>query len=90
MLRQFSLSAAFGAAFADPALRALMKPEFQWELSEALRLTVADVQRAAVDRTRWYDAVLGLFEAARLPRASVGAGVPVPHRGHLANNDRRP
>ena len=62
VLRQFSLGAGFGAAFADPALRALMKPEFQWELSEALQLTVADVQQAAVDRTQWYDAVLGLFE----------------------------
>ena len=51
-----------------------MKPEFQWELSEALRLTVADVQRAAVDRTRWYDAVLGLFGAhdyLALPSAQV-------------------
>jgi amidase len=62
VLRQFSLGASFGTAFADPAARALMKPEFQWELSEALRLTVADLQRATVDRTRWYDAVLSLFD----------------------------
>ena len=62
VLRQFSLGVGFGGAFADPALRAMMKPEFQWELSEALQLTVADVQQAAVDRTQWYDDMLELFE----------------------------
>jgi amidase len=74
VLRQFGLGESFGPAFADPDLRALMKPEFQWELSEALKLTVADVQRAAVDRTQWYDAVLALFEEhdyVALPSAQV-------------------
>ena len=62
VLRQFSLGGDLAGAFADLAVRELMKPELQWELSEALELTVADVQRAAVTRTSWYDAVLALFE----------------------------
>jgi amidase len=62
VLRQFSLGGDFAAAFADPALRDLMKPELQWELTEALALTVADVQRAVVARTVWYDTVVSLFE----------------------------
>jgi amidase len=62
VLRQFGLGGDFATAFEDPALRDLMKPELQWELTQALALTVADVQQAAVVRTAWYDAVLRLFD----------------------------
>ncbi len=51
-----------------------MKPGFQWELSEALQLSVGDVQGAIVDRTHWYDAVLRLLEEhdyLALPSAQV-------------------
>jgi amidase len=74
VLRQFTLGGDFATAFADPALRGLMKPELQWEITAALDLSVADVQRAVVDRTSWYDAVLGLFEGfdyVALPSAQV-------------------
>ena len=62
VLRQLSLGSGFAAAFADPARREQMKPELQWELTQSLALDVADIQRAAVDRTAWYDAALDLFE----------------------------
>jgi hypothetical protein len=42
------------------------------ELSEALELSVADVQRAVVARTSWYDAVLGLFEESDYLAAILG------------------
>ena len=74
VLRQFSLGSDFAAAFGDPALRALMKPELQWELTEALALTVADVQQAVVVRTAWYDSVLSLFDGfdyLALPSAQI-------------------
>ena len=51
-----------------------MKPELQWELTQALALTVADVQQAVAVRTAWYDTVLRLFEEfdyLALPSAQV-------------------
>ena len=62
VLRQFGLGGDLATAFEDPALRDLMKPELQWELTQALALTVADVQQAVAVRTAWYDAVLRLFD----------------------------
>ena len=89
VLRQFSLGGDLAGAFADPAVRELMKPELQWELSGALELSVVDVQRAVVTRTSWYDEVLALFEEfdyLALPSAQV---FPFPDRGHVAD-DRCP
>ena len=74
VLRQFSLGGDLAAAFTDPGVRELMKPELQWEITEALELRVADVQRAVVDRTAWYDTALRLFEEfdyLALPTAQV-------------------
>jgi amidase len=74
VLRQFGMGSDWAGAFAKPGLRALMKPELQWEISNALELTVADVHKAVVDRTSWYDAVLELFEEfdyLALPSAQV-------------------
>ena len=51
-----------------------MKPELQWELTQALALTVADVQQAVAVRTAWYDTVLRLFDEfdyLALPSAQV-------------------
>ena len=74
VLRQFGLGGDLAGAFADPAVRELMKPELQWEIAHALELGVADVQRAVVDRTSWFDTVLALFaefDYLALPSAQV-------------------
>ncbi|HMK10231.1 MAG TPA: amidase [Acidimicrobiales bacterium] len=74
VLRQLGLGGDLWVAYTDPTLRQLMKPELQWELSEAAKLDVSDVQRAIVDRTSWYDAVLRLFDEfdyLALPSAQV-------------------
>ena len=74
VLRQFGLGGDLAGAYADPALRELMKPELQWEMAHALELGVADVQRAVVDRTSWYDTALALFakfDYLALPSAQV-------------------
>ena len=74
VLRQFSLGADLGAAFADPSMRDKMKPELQWELTHAAALDVRDVQRAVLDRTSWYDVAVRLltdFDYLALPSAQL-------------------
>ena len=74
----------------DPANRARIKPEALWEHDQGAALTASDVMAASVERTAFYQHVLGLFERVDLPRAAVGAGLAVPGRGALAEDDRRP
>ncbi|MDB6002777.1 MAG: amidase [Rhizobacter sp.] len=62
VLRQFSLGSKFAASYDRPEQRALMKPELQWEITQSRALAVSDVQQALIDRTAWYDLLLGLFE----------------------------
>ncbi|MFH0132404.1 amidase [Variovorax sp. VaC1] len=62
VLRQFGIGSNLGAAYDKPEARALMKPELQWEIAQCRQLAVSDVQQALVDRTAWYDHLLGLFE----------------------------
>lgn len=74
VLRQLGIGSDYAAAFADTETRALMKPELQWEISQSLALTVADVQQAMRDRTGWFDTALrlfGEFDYLALPSAQV-------------------
>lgn len=50
------------ALYQDEARRALLKPEAVWEVEGMLALSAADVYAASVERSRWYDALLGVFE----------------------------
>lgn len=61
-LRGALVAGAQGAWHANPAQRALMKPEAVWEVENGLRLTAAEVVRASVDRTAWYQAVREQFQ----------------------------
>ena len=73
-LRSFNLGAGFSADYDKPRVRALMKPELQWEIERCRSLSVADVQRAMSQRTVWYDALLSLFKRfdfIALPSAQV-------------------
>jgi amidase len=62
VLRQFGLIGKLGPVFEDPARRARLKPEAQWEVERALKLSAIDVQRAGDARMAWYQAMLALFE----------------------------
>jgi amidase len=62
VIRQWLTLGGLGAAFADPSRRAQMKPEAQWEVDNALRLSAEQVLRASEVRTAWYLAVLRLFD----------------------------
>lgn len=60
--RQWLVGGNLAAAYADPARRALLKPEAIWEVENSLGLSVANVYQASVDRSDWYRAVEQLFE----------------------------
>ncbi len=73
-LRGFLVRGKYESYYADPALRAMMKPEIIWEIENGLNLSAADVYRATVDRTSWYTALWALFEKYEyllLPTAQV-------------------
>ncbi|MBB3260921.1 amidase [Paraburkholderia bannensis] len=61
-LRHFSVAGSLGALYRDPAKRALLKPEAQWEVEGGLALSGEDVWNASVARSQWYNALLALFE----------------------------
>ena len=74
VLRPWLTLSSLGALYADPATRAQLKPEAQWEVECGLRLSAEAVLRASEVRSAWYTAVLELFErfdALLLPSAQL-------------------
>lgn len=74
VLRQFNVFGRWAGAYADPARRALMKPEMRWEIAGGAALDAAALARACQVRGAWYGALLPLFErydALALPTAQV-------------------
>ena len=61
-LRQWMQSWGLHAYYADPAKRALLKPEAIYEVEGGLKLPALDVTAASVARTHWSNAFLHLFE----------------------------
>jgi amidase len=62
------------AMYADPAKRALIKPESQWEIEQGAKVTAAELHAASVIRSRWYARVAKLFgqyDALVMPTAQV-------------------
>ncbi len=73
-LRGFLIAGIAGGLYANPALRAQMKPEAVWEVENGLKLTAADVYKASTDRSAWYQALDALFrkyDFVVLPSAQV-------------------
>ena len=73
-LRAFATLGRLGPFHADPAKRAMLKPEAIWEVEEALRLTPADIHTASVVRSRFFACVADLwerFDVLALPSAQV-------------------
>jgi amidase len=62
VLRQHGIGGRHDDAWRDPAKRALLKPEAQWEIEGSHRLTALDVYKAGVDRGAWYRAFTALFD----------------------------
>jgi len=61
-LRQFQQGPNFRIFYADPAKRALLKPEALYEIEGAMKLSALDVTNATIARTRWSNAFHSLFE----------------------------
>jgi amidase len=61
-LRQWQSGGGLRGYYADPAKRALMKPEAIWEVEQGLNLSAYDITAAAIIRTAWSNAVRRLFE----------------------------
>lgn len=60
--RHFLVANGNAADHADPAKRALMKPELIWEIENGQGLSARDVHAASMIRSDWYRHVLTLFE----------------------------
>jgi len=74
VLRHWVDGCGFYALYKDPAKRAKLKPEAQWEVEGSLKLTAQDVYDAQEARGAWYQAVRRLFESfdfLLLPSAQV-------------------
>jgi amidase len=61
VLRAWQSGSALKAYHNDPAKRALMKPEAQFEVESGARLAAYDIYDADVARTAWYQAVRAFF-----------------------------
>jgi amidase len=61
-LRQLLTGGKLGVLYAQPALRAQMKPEAQWEVEQSFQLNAAQLYQASVARTAVYQAFRRLFE----------------------------
>ena len=75
-LRHATSGAALKLHYDNPRQRDLLKPEAVWEIEGALGLTAPEIHDASIVRSRWYKAVLGLFERydlLALPTAQVFA-----------------
>ncbi len=61
-LRAWQAGSALKDLYNDPAKRALMKPEAQFEVESGLKLSAYDVFDASAVRSAWYQAVRAFFE----------------------------
>ena len=62
MLRAWQSGSALKAHYADPAKRALLKPEARFEVESGDKLKAYDIYDANAARTAWYQAVRAFFE----------------------------
>ncbi|MGO9607126.1 MAG: amidase [Candidatus Binataceae bacterium] len=61
-IRAWQVGALLKELYGDPARRALIKPEAQWEVENGFRISAYDIADASAVRTAWYHAVRDLFE----------------------------
>jgi amidase len=73
-LRHWLVGCGLASLYHDPAKRAKLKPEAQWEVEGSFSLTAQNVYDASVARTAWYQSVCRLFDSfdfLLLPSAQV-------------------
>jgi amidase len=87
-LRQFQQGPNFRIFYADPAKRALLKPEALYEIEGAMKLSALDVTNATIARTRWSNAFHSLFEHYDFLLHAHGPGSSLRTQGDMAAPDR--
>ncbi|HZC45254.1 MAG TPA: amidase [Candidatus Acidoferrum sp.] len=75
-IRAAQIAAELRMPYADPAQRALMKPEVQWEIENGLKTSALDIAHASRVRTAWYHAVRRFFEKYDFMIAPAGQVFP--------------
>ena len=75
-LRAWQIGAMLNGPYADPARRALMKPELQWEIENGLKAGAFEIADALTVRTAWYHAVRRFFEKYDFMIAPAGQVFP--------------
>lgn len=73
-LRAWQVGAFLKEHYAEPARRALIKPEAQWEIENGFEVSAYEVADASAVRSAWYQAVRAMFEKYHfliLPSAQV-------------------
>ena len=61
-MRGFLAAGYYGGLYANEKTRAMLKPEAIWEIEQGMKLSTAQVWRAAVDRTSWYQSLNALYQ----------------------------
>jgi amidase len=61
-LRSWIAAARYGEFYENPATRALLKPEAQWEIEHGLKVGGFDIAEALAVRSAWYRVFASLFE----------------------------
>jgi amidase len=61
-IRLFDNNARLAPLYADPEKRVQLNAQARWEAEGFARLTTAELSRAFLVRSAWYDAVASLFE----------------------------
>lgn len=62
-LRHWQQGNSLRVHYADPACRALLKPEAVWEVEGGLKLSACEISAASAVRSTWSNAVQRLFDA---------------------------
>jgi amidase len=75
-IRGWQIAAEFRVPYADPAERALMKPELQWEIENGLNTSALEIAVASRVRTEWYHSMLRFFEKYDFMIAPAGQVFP--------------
>ncbi len=88
-LRAMLSANRYRALWEDPAKRAMVKPETQWEIEQGLGLSAPRHLRGERDPQPLVCDGGAAFHPVRRARAALGAGLAVPGRLALAAGDRR-
>ncbi len=75
-IRAWQIASEFNEPYANPAKRALMKPELQWEIETGLKISALEIADAFRVRSAWYHAVRRFFEEYDFMIAPAGQVFP--------------